>query len=286
MTHPCRTLAALAAAAFLALGGCLQVEQGSTIFPDGSGKLLMKVGFKKSMLKMIEEFAKQGGGDAKNPLDELNDPAKLAENAEGFVAFTAPKKTEDGDFITISFTGYFEDINKVKMHQTQETPGGEAKKTVQFAAKYEKTDSGYSLTMNNDPNEDFRKLAGGEDNPAAGNEELAKAMLEMMKPMLEGMKVTMSVTVPGAIQEVTGFMEKKDRTATMSINADMILAVVKDPKGAEAKKLEALGKKGAAKVTWASHTVSDAEVAAFKKEMAEAKDAWGKILEDAKNKKK
>jgi hypothetical protein len=283
-----RLLGFLAVASFTALPGCVQFEQTTLLMPDGSGKLVMKVGFKKSMLEMIKQFGGQDGQKVPDPFEQVTDPTKLKDNGEGFAAWGEPKKEEDGDWLRMTVIGYFEDINKVKLYNEQDQ-GGEKKKTLSFAAKYERKGEGGRLTMSNEMGDEFKKMS--KDLPGAdgnGNEELAKAMLEAMKPMLEGMKVTIAMTVPGPIESAGGLPEMKDRTASFSIDGNMMIALIKDPKGPEAKKMEALGeaaKKGEA-ITWSKTTVSPDDVAAFQKEMAQAKESWAKRLKEAESKKK
>jgi len=286
MMRSLRAVVLIGAAVFVlpALAGCLQFEQAGILLPDGSGKLVMKVGLKKSTLKLIEELARQFGGDAKpsDPLADLGNPSKLQENSEGIVAWSEPKKEEDADWAGATVVGYFEDINKVKIYTQADGPDGQKQKKLSFACKVEKTDAGHVLTLSNDGSEELKKFTGPGE--GQGNEELGKAVLEMMRPMLEGLKVTYSVTVPGPIQEATGFTEKKDRTATIAIDGKAILDAMKDPQGAEAKKLKALGESKGGRIVWRENAVPPADVEAFKKELETAKERWAKILEEHKKK--
>jgi hypothetical protein len=288
MIKTARILCALALAALVVPSGCMQVEQGTTLFPDGSGKISMKIAIKKSMLKMIEGFAKQFQGEdpdkkeapPANPFDELTNPESLAKNSEGISAWKVGKKEEDADWIRMTNVGYFEDVNKVKIYQANQQPGGPPERTLAFAATFEKTADGYVLTMKDDSRKELQELPGA--GGPGGNEELGKAVLEMMKPMLQDLKVALSITVPGPIQEAKGFVEKKDRTATIAFDGEMMLDVIGNPEGEKAKKLKSLAETKEGKITWTENKTTDAELAAFKKEMEEAKEAWKKTLEEAK----
>jgi len=223
-----RALSVLALSALAVPGGCMQMEQGTTLFPDGSGKITMKIAFKKSMLKMLEGFAKGFGADPgadppaapTDPLQELTNPESLAKNSEGIAAWKIGKKEEEGEWIRLTNVGYFEDVNKVKIYQTQQQPGAPpGEKTLAFAAKYEKTADGYVLRLTDDSRKELGEIPGaGPGAPGAADAELGKAMLEMMKPMLQDLKVTLSITVPGPIQEAQGFLEKKERTAVIAFD--------------------------------------------------------------------
>jgi hypothetical protein len=279
-----RILGLLILGAFTSLPGCIQAEEAATLMPDGSGKLTLRFALKKSMLEMFAQLGKAGGDPkAGDPLDQFKDPSKLKSNGEGIVAWGEPKKEEDADWVRVSIPGYFEDINKVKMY-SEANQGGDAQRKLSFGAKYEKAGDGGKLMMSSELTDDFRKMGGGPGGPGgAGGEELAKAMVEAMKPMLEGMKISVTVTVPGPVEQSGGFLEKKDRTATFSIEGKTILDAMTDPKGPAAKKLEAFGAasdKGTP-VTWSKTTVGADEIAAFKNEMAAAKESWAKRLKDA-----
>lgn len=277
MNKPLRALAVAALAVAVAFSGCLQAEQGGSLNPDGSGKLTMKIAIKKSMLKMMEEMAKQFGGEGKglDPFEQFTSPEKLAANSEGVAAWVIGKKEDSADWTGVSVTGYFEDINKVKVYTVQQNPTGGEQRTLSFSAKLEKTDAGHVLSLQDESTKEFGKgLPGG---GADENPELGKAMLEAMKPMLEGLKVTVSVTVPGPIKEAKGFMETKDRTATSVIDANLIIAAIGNPEGEAAKKMKALSESGGGKITWTENKVTDAELEAFKKDMAAAKEAWAKL---------
>lgn len=285
MRNSLRAWAVAAVAAAVGLSGCIQAEQASTLFPDGSGKVTLNVAFKKSMIKMLQEMAKQFGGEegkVPDPFEEFSNPDKLQENAEGIVAWSTPQKKEDGDWVRLTVSAYFEDINKVKMYNTSQSPTGEPQKKVSFAAKYEKTAAGHVLLLTNEATDEFKKMTEGK---AEGGEELGKAMIEMMKPMLEGLKITMSITVPGPIEETRGFMEKKDRTASIVIDDKLLLGAMKGPDSEEAKKLKPLSEAKEGKITWKENKVSDEDVAKFKKELADAKAQWAKTLEEHKKKK-
>jgi hypothetical protein len=291
MIKAARILCALVLAALVVPSGCMQVEQGTTLFPDGSGKITMKIAIKKSMLKMIEGFAKQFQPEADpdkkvDPLEDLTNPESLAKNSEGVGAWKIGKKEEDADWIRMTNVGYFEDVNKVKIYQAQQPqPGGPAgERTLAFAAKFEKTADGYVLTMKDDTRKELQQLPGAGGPPGGGNEELGKAVLEMMKPMLQDLKVALSITVPGPIQEAQGFISKKDRTATIAFDGDMMLDVIANPEGEKAKKLKSLAESKEGRITWAENKVSEEEVAAFRKEMEGAKEGWAKALEEAKKK--
>lgn len=273
-----------ALALLVSLAGCFQFEEGATLMPDGSGKLTVKFAIKQSSIKMLEELSKNFGGEVTDPFADYVDAGKLKENSEGFAAWSEGKKETDGEWVRVTLVGYFEDINKARFYTSQQQqPGGEKKKTLSFAAKYEKAGAGGKLSPVNEFAENAKAPGAPGGDP---NDELGKAMIEAMKPMLEGMKVSVSVTVPGPIDDAGLFPEKKDRTARFTMDSKMFFDTMKDPNGETAKKLKAMGDKAdkGAPVTWSKTTVTDDEVAAFKRELAAAKESWAKRLEASKKK--
>lgn len=278
-------LLACALAFAWALSGCVQYEQVTTLFPDGSGKFTMSVAFKKSMLQMLTETAKQFGGEegkTPDPLAEFQDPDRLRANSEGIVAWSEPRRSEEADWVRVSVTGYFEDVNKVRIYDVVlgdaagEAPGGTRKAI--FSCVYGKTDAGHLLTLRHEGSNEFNKLRG-ENAPGEGAE-LAKAMLEALKPMLEGLKFSMSITVPGPIREAKGLLEVKDRTASLGIDAKALIEGMSNPEGAEGKRLKALDEAKETRLVWKETTVPEVEIVSFKKEMGEAKARWAKTLEE------
>jgi len=179
-------------------------------------------------------------------------------------------------------TGYFEDINKVRIYTENpgsapgQEPGG--RKTV-FACVYEKTDAGYVLRLRNEGADEFKKMRGGKNAPE-GQEDLAKAMMEALKPMLEGLKFSVSITVPGPIREAQGVLETKDRTASLAIDAKTLFESMSNPGGPEAQRLKTLEEFKEMRLVWKENSVPAAETAAFKKELADAKAQWARTLEE------
>ncbi len=277
-------LAALLAAA-TAVAGCIQMEQSTTLLPDGSGKVVITFGMKKSTLDMLRSLAKQfGGEESPDPLKQFTDPKELEKNSEGIVAWAKPERSAEGDWERVKLVGYFEEANKVKIYTTNNSPQAAGERQLQLAFDYTPKDGGGgTLIVTNGSQQ--QAPGGGDQPPQDMPEEMRKGMVEMMKPMIAGLKIAVSVTVPGAIEEATGFTSKSDRTATFSMTADDAVAAM-DPDSDAAKKFKELREQAerdkGAKITWATSSVTDEDKAAFKKELEAAKEAWKKLLEEQK----
>lgn len=259
--------AALCAILALALTGCLQVDEVLTLFPDGSGKLHLQFAFRKTMLKMLEEAGKAEGLAPPGGLQaELMDPPKFFENARGLTAIRSGKAVEDGEWVRNSVTGYFEDVNAVRLGGNSGKPGSSG-----FQARL----GPGTLTVSNRLYEFREGFERGAAQRGATPEQL-KASFEFLKPMLEGMRICFSVVVPGSITETSGFMKKEGSTASSEVNADVLIATGGDPDSPSTRRLRELMSERDARVAWSPEGFDPARAAAFRSELAEAKAAGGR----------
>jgi hypothetical protein len=262
--------------------GCIQADQETTVYPDGSGKVVIEIGVKKSILKVAEEMAKQNGlqtgarPGAEDLFSEYEDPAKILKQTEGVVGWRTGTRKEEGDWIRASYIAYFDDVNQLKIYSSGSRPGEERKLSVAWRLSKLKN-GGNALTLTSDLRGELDQMAGRR--PAAGakgSEELAKAMVEMMKPMLQDFKVALRVVVPGQIREATGFMESGGRRASFVMEGNSLIAASANPQGAEARRLQAVADAGDSRVTWFDVAVPSDELDAWRKELSSAKEDWAR----------
>jgi len=258
----------------LPLGSCVQGEQSVTLFPDGSGKIVMKVAVKKQVLQMIENMAKEFGGNApggppENPFKTMTDPAQLAANSEGIVGWTTSAPSADGEWIRATVAGYFDDINKVRLYSQKEGPDGRKVRKLSFQARMTKTADGGTISLGNSFAGEFDELNAKmrqERDP-----ETAKAVLELMKPMLQDVQVKVALTLPGAVRSAKGFLQTEGRTVSISLDGDLLIAAATDPEGERGRKLRELAAAGESSATWSGNEVSEDELRRFQDELREAK---------------
>jgi hypothetical protein len=264
-------------AALLPWGGCIQADQETTLYPDGSGKVTIEIGVKKSILKVAQEMAKERGGLLKadaSPQDffkEFESVENLRRSSEGVVAWKTGPQKPDGEWIRASYVAYFEDVNQVRIY-SNEKPGGTRKLSVAWRLVKTKTGAN-ALVLTSDVRKELDALSR-KDPGRGGTPELADAMVEMMKPMLQDFKVAMRVTVPGAIEESTGFMEMRGRHAAFVMEGNAVIAATAFPDGPEAKRLKDVANARESRVVWRDSAIGESELAAWKKELAEAKEEW------------
>ncbi len=261
------------------LAGCLQAEQEAVLMPDGSGKVTITMAFRQmgegggAMMPGMPR-ARQG-----DPMKEFTDPLRLEEDAQGICAWVTEGPKEEDGWTRASVTGYFEDINKVKIYSRNAQTG---KRDVSFVAVCEKVGDSSALILSNSLGAAIKQ---GQQNRQNQDPEVAKRFVEMLKPMMGDMKVSLSFEVPGEVQEASEFMKKRGRKAVFDLNADAIFAPVLEPDGPDAKRMKQFTEAEDATIVWSGNKVSDEDLAKFKKELERAKEEWAKTLEKAKKKK-
>lgn len=295
-TSAASTLALLLA---LPLAGCFKQKQHCTVMPDGSGKLTVTFGMKKDMVTMMESMAAGMGGEEAGGANEIKSmlnpsPDDLLKNSEGCVAFSEPKREEKDGFVTVSYTCWTDDINKVKVYDTMNSdgpgagmgddmedegaaPAAPAARKVAAAMVFKKDDAGYTLEWKT---EGMGKMDEGmKEFSTEGKSEEEKAQAEMMKGMMkgmmEGLEVSIVVDMPGQASSPDGFFTTEGRTGTFRMTLDDMLDETKmKAMGERMKKLA-----GASPVLKCGKSeVSDDAVKAFREEMAKAKADWEKRL--------
>ncbi len=206
--------------AFVALGitlflpGCLQVEQVIKVKPDGSGTVTVSIVMTNEGIKAMAEFAKQSGGEAKSPVDELASEEKAREQAKALgegVKFEKVEKIKnaigEGAKMTFSFT----DVTKLKPSMDMGDGGAEKEP----AASFEFTKgSPAKLVMKM-----IRKKAGAApDVPDTDDSQFQEAA-----KMMKGMKLTMYIEVDGQITESDAAHREGSRVTFAEVPFDEIL---------------------------------------------------------------
>ena len=260
MSKVLRAVAVVAALAFLfPMSGCVKLQEDFVVYPDGSGKVTMTVGISQAFIDKMKDMP--GGGEGFE--EETGLSSEDMDNTEGIVAFSKPAREKKDGWQTTTYTAYFEDINKVKFWKKE----GEKKK-LQLAFEFKKDGEGHSLEV------DDRFTADENSDKMDEMPDEAKAQIwDQVKPMLKGFEIYKAVKMPGTVTSAEGFGTKAGRLASNKVTEEAI------------KSLEDLGKYMKAskrKVVCGKSEVSDADLAAFKKELAEAKAAWPKIREEFK----
>lgn len=244
----------------LAIAGC-KAEQTFTIYPDGSGKVVISNSIINPLMAQIfKNGGQMGGGEGEG---EMPDPvARIKSSMAGRVYWTnlEAKDGPNGEYV-VSGTGYFDNLNDV----TPSTGGVSFQKN---------DDGGYVFEMKQDlagPMKAVReRLAGmgggmgGGDGVKPSPEAQVKQFLRMA---LTGSEVKITVVMPGAVKSAEGMKPMDGRKAQWRVGEDDIASMMGKSDGSEVPANMAM------KVVCGEASGLDAELAAFKKELAAAKEA-------------
>jgi len=251
-----RLLTILLLATTLYLPGCIKYKQVVSLMPDGSGKIELTWGLSKQMTEM----AKANGED---PFENLK-PEKFKSQAKGVAAFSKPERSSKDGYEYLTYNVYFEDINKLTldMNQSKENADGSVE-SLDFGkpANYRYEREGETATLTIEQGVVMSMASEYEAPPAAEREQ--------MRQLLAGFEINESVVLPGTFADVPG-AQGVDNTIILRVTLDEVL----DGSGP----LEAFKDKQKMVIKINDITVTDEQVAAFKKEM----QAAVKASEDAK----
>jgi hypothetical protein len=281
-----RAVVLLAAAVAVSLGGCidldlniplpLEVDEQWAVMPDGSGKMTMTVVMvyddpeANTKEKIAEEFAPKPG----------DDPA-LEEIFGGVVGYEEKRRIPHDGAVIETCTVYFDDVSQFQYAVAGE-PG---------ILRYEKLSAGFALESKAaeasdvwelfadwEPEADafanWRKLAEtqvkGED--PDGSKRAAKALAERV---LKGPRLAQTYTLPGDIKEANGSRSIKGRSASFVLARKDLKGL--DDADAATKVKQSLGDR---RIVCGPSKLSEKEVAAFRRELEEAKAAYRKRSEE------
>lgn len=257
------------------LAGCFQGEEKTTLYPDGSGKIEFTMSIKKSLSRMVEAAARTSGDPQLRPdaLEGYDRPERVARMAEGIVAWRVRPRREEGEWVHFSFTGYFEDINRVVIYEDEPPAGGPAGRQKTLGFRYERRpDGGGTLTAERPKGVDklgeFRSAAGRPRSDAEADQ--VKAISELLRPVLQDFRYAVSVTVPGTIDRAEGLVAEEGRTARFVMDGDTVLRMVAAPEG---QALERMEKFARGTVSWKGGGDVPED---WKRELAAAKEEWAR----------
>jgi hypothetical protein len=235
----------------LAFSGCMKIREDLVVMPDGSGRLTLTI-----------TLTTQGEA-AKFTEAELmaTDPDELQDKVRGLVALGRPTLVEkEGVFRQVA---YFDDVNAVKF--MDEGEGDKAKPKQEFSFRRE----GETFVLEIKGN----LLADEPPDRGKADPDLARQRDEFFKAMFVGFEYRNDVRMPGRITSIEGFQTKEDRTATYVIGEKDL------QKAADQKKINDVK---TFRVVSARSEVTDADAAAFRKEVDKAKADWVELRKEMK----
>jgi hypothetical protein len=217
---------------------CADIEHTLTLLPDGSGKLSFTITI--------------GKDDAP---DELKMVGLLAEMFDGMAAWTRADARKG----VYTLTGYFEDIGAVQCVRNGDgKPFEEPLLTYGLARDGEKR----ALTIRDGMIKEIL-------------EDAAKPPAEGEKPETDGDLYAFRITAPAAITGTAGLPKPTGRKVEVRVDRTDVSKAKFGDAVAKARLAELAGE---FRISWTGSDVTPEETAAFKKELAAAKEAW-KTLE-------
>lgn len=202
------------------LTGCLQVEQLIKLKADGSGSIVMTVVMTKEALAMMKEFSKQGGGDAKSPVDEMANEEKAKEQAKKLgegVKFESVEKIKNDIGEGVKMTFSFADITKLKPNldmQDMGGGGGDAEKEAAMTFEFTKGSPAKLVVKT------VHKKSAKADKP---DDSTDSAEFAQAAQMMKGMKLTMAIEAGSTITESDGAHRIGNRVVFAEVPFDEIL---------------------------------------------------------------
>lgn len=233
------------------LPGCVKYKQTLTVQPDGSGKVELVFGMSDPQLALL-------GPDA-DPFAGFS-VAALAENPQGFVAFSRPRVQDRGGFRVMSFTGYFDDVSDLGF--AGGAAGGEGFDAVSYALS-----DGVLVVR--------RPLAGQaaaafrQEGLDLGDEEVRR----VLAPSVAGLELEERFVVPGRVRSA-GPLAVDGDAASASVNG------ADDALGRHAELMDAYAGLDRVEVRFEPREPSAAEAAAWARELRDAKAAWAQIVRE------
>lgn len=236
-----------------ALSGCMKVKQDIVVMPDGSGKIVLTLS-----MKLRGEAAKITEAELMS-----GDPDEILEKVHGLVALTRPTTEEKDGTIFLRMTGYFDDVNALKFMDDGE--GAKAKPKQEYAFRRE----GETFVLEAKGN----LLADEVPERGAADPELTRQREEFFKAMFTGFEFRQEVTLPGKVTAVEGFGGRAERTASYQVSEKDLQKPSDQKKINEASRFKA---------SCARSEVTEAEAAAFRKELEKAKAEWTSLRAEMK----
>ncbi|MCG6859815.1 MAG: hypothetical protein LJE70_00780 [Chromatiaceae bacterium] len=203
--------------AVMALSGCIKVDQTMRIKPDGSGTLDMVYGMSEQTIAQLEAMKQMATGmqqegmevkvesDSPFEFDEAVVRKKFADKKlEGVELLDVSSRSKDGwKFMELKLA--FDDLESLKKTDLFEDSGLSITKNAEgnyvLEQKLGSNDMGMSGAQAGSAGEPAGGAAGEQTSGSAGGQGMDAQMMEGMAAMFAGLRVAMTVMVPGKIIE-------------------------------------------------------------------------------------
>ncbi|HVE43088.1 MAG TPA: tetratricopeptide repeat protein [Planctomycetota bacterium] len=268
MTRLTRSAFALPAVLLLALGGCLQTDYETTLYPDGSGKMTIRIAIRQPGLRRLRESRRPGDlpPEVNAILQQIQKPERIKEYFSGVVGWKPIKVEEDADWLRATYTVYFDDINQLQLQGDRALTG---EKQLVFSWKLIQTPDGertlYQITG-------LKGLPAFKIQP--GDQAEAREMAKTMEPIFEDLRISLRVNVPGTIKDSKGVLEVDGRSASWRLDGALFRGALRNLEGSEMKRFRDIMDVPESRISWTGSDVTPAQLEAWKSELAAATNEW------------
>lgn len=236
---PISHLAAICLSLAVLLTGCVDQEQKFTVNPDNSGK------FESTIIAQVDPQQLAGLGAAGAGKDIGRQILiQLIKGTKGVDLWTNLSHSQTPEGRTkITATGYFPDINKLKMSTGTEQAAGSSALVATRDGDQWVFEIGLPESADEKPAPADTKKTPQQIKAAVQQaQQQWQATKGFLAPMLKEARMQTALTLGGVIKEVRGFTKKDDNTAVLDFDGEKILAaidkLVMDPQQAEAAAAE------------------------------------------------
>jgi hypothetical protein len=269
MNRFARSALALPAVLLLALGGCLQTDYETTLYPDGSGKMLIRLAMRQTGIRRLRETRRPGDlpPEVRAVLQQIQKPERIKEYFSGVVGWKPIKVEEDADWLRATYTVYFDDINQLQLHNDGSLAEG-GRQPVFSWKLIQAPDGGRTLYQ----------ITGLKGLPAfkiqPGDQAEAREMAKKMEPVLEELRVSLRINVPGMIKDSKGVLEVDGRSASWKMDGALFRGALSNLEGSEMKRFRDIMDVPESRISWTGSDVTPTQLEAWKAELAAAKNEW------------
>lgn len=237
----------------LATGSCIKLRNATLILPDGSGRIVLSASIR----------ATKPGGLVSGGVEGWVD--RVFSSSHGVAAVTDVHASQDGEWNAMSCVLWFEDANSFQLfgHGPTETARLELHWRPDGAGFVLESSGGGILWFAGEQLKSLDKL----DAAPPDMQKMAQAMHESTLKMLEGFEMVSEVRLPGVVAAVEGFRKVDDHT----VSASLVHADLND-----AAKLREITKIPVFRARCGPSTMTQAEIGAFKADLARAKLEWSR----------
>lgn len=247
--------------ALLGQVGCLQTDLNMRIFADGSARMRL----------VFDLNAKALPPFVKDPLAGIDTPENLrAYKFPGIYAWAEPIRTNEGGHQRVELTAYIPDVGRFWFYKIEE---GKVVRALSFS--YDPENMPGRIGLDSNLSSELQEPLPLEGVPGTGGRlspEAVATLMPVVRPFLKNMNLRATVVVPGPVQRASGFDDWQENIITLNVDRERFLQAATVRAGVLCDEFSLEGDDPA--IIWDATEDSPEELAAFREEMAVAREWW------------